>query len=61
VLPRRATPCTESDLQAAGTFDEDFLVEYRDSEAGDHFCGDRRAKIAELVVLLTLYQPAPSA
>lgn len=48
-------------IQAAGTVDEDFLVEYRDSEAGDHFCGDRRAKIAELVVLLTLYQPAPSA
>jgi hypothetical protein len=42
-------------IQAAGTVDEDFLVEYRDGGAGDHFRGDRRAKTTELVVLLTLY------
>jgi hypothetical protein len=42
-------------IQAAGTVGEDFIVEYRDGCAGEHYRADRRAKAAELVELLSMY------
>lgn len=45
----------ETYLQAAGTVGENFLVEYRDGRAGDHYRADRRATAAELRAVLVLY------
>jgi hypothetical protein len=46
---------TETYVQAAGTIGEEFLVEYRDGRAGDHYRGDRRLSADDLVALLAGY------
>jgi hypothetical protein len=45
----------ETYVQAAGTVGEEFLVEYRDGRAGDHYRGDRRLSADDLVALLAAY------
>jgi hypothetical protein len=45
----------ETYVQAAGTVNEDFIIERRDGRAGDHYRGDRRLSAVELGVLLTGY------
>lgn|SRR5574341_20279 len=45
----------ETYVQAAGTVGEDFIVEYRDGRAGEHYRGDRRVSAGELAALLVAY------
>jgi len=42
-------------VQAAGTVDEEFIVEYRNGGAGDHHRCDRRVSADDLVALLVDY------
>lgn len=42
----------ETYVQAAGTVDEDFIIERRDGRAGEHYRGDRRVTADELVAML---------
>ena len=50
-----ATPDDETYVQAAGTVAEDFIVERRDGCAGEHYRGDRRVSVVELVTMLVGY------
>lgn len=45
----------ETYVQAAGTGDEDFIVERRDGCAGEHYRGDRRVSGDELIRMLVGY------
>jgi hypothetical protein len=42
-------------VQAAGTVGEDFIVEYRDGGAGDHWRADQRVSAGKLISLLECY------
>ncbi len=42
-------------LQAAGTIEEGFIVEYRDGGPGEHYRGDRRMSSSELALILSTY------
>ena len=42
----------ETYVQGAGTVGEDFLVERRDGCAGEHYRGDRRLSVDELITML---------
>lgn len=42
-------------VQAAGPFGGEFVVEYRDGHAGEHYRGDRRMERAELVEMMMTY------
>jgi hypothetical protein len=46
---------SETYVQAAGTVEEDFIVERRDGCAGEHYRGDRRLSADELATLLVKY------
>jgi hypothetical protein len=45
----------ETYLQAAGTLDEGFIVEYRDGSAGEHYRADARVGPIVLAQLLLAY------
>lgn len=50
-----ATADSEEYVQAAGTVDENFIVERRDGCAGEHYRADRRLTADELVTMLVSY------